>query len=107
MESLVRSEKEDKKIPEVLESEINENRIEGQTFLRNLRKNYPGVFKAVSTTQAIRSLLSYEGKTIERLQKRGRIDGGEAARMMSTIDQRFKQLQKSPPSIDTSQVSKK
>lgn len=107
LESLVRSEKEDKKILEVLESEINGNRIEGQTFLRNLRKNYPGVFKAVSTTQAIRSLLSYESKTIERLQKRGRIDGGEASRMMSTIDQRFKQLQKSPPSIDTSQVSKK
>jgi NhaP-type Na+/H+ or K+/H+ antiporter len=100
LESLVRSEKEDKKILEVIESEINENRIEGQTFLRNLRKNYPGVFKAVSTNQAIRSLLSYESKTIERLQKRGRIDGGEASRMMKTIDQRYKRLQKSPPSIN-------
>lgn len=107
LESLVRSEKEDKKILEVLESEINENRIEGQTFLRNLRKNYPGVFKAVSTNQAIRSLLSYESKTIERLQKRGRIDGGEASRMLKTIDQRYKQLQKSPPSIEVDQVSKK
>jgi NhaP-type Na+/H+ or K+/H+ antiporter len=107
LDSLVQSKKEDKNVLEVLESEINENRIEGQTFLRNLRKNYPGVFKAVSTNQAIRSLLSYEGKTIERLQKRGRIDGGEAARMMKTIDQRYKQLQKSPPSIKLEQVSKK
>ncbi|MCB0802962.1 MAG: sodium:proton antiporter [Flavobacteriales bacterium] len=99
LESLIRSEKEDKKLLKIIESEINENRIEGQTFLRNLRKNYSGVYKAVSTTQAIRSLLNYESKTIERLQKRGRIDSGEASRMMKAIDQRLKQLQKSPPEI--------
>ena len=59
VESLIRSEKEDVQALELIESEINENRIEGQTFLRNLRKNYPGVYKAVSTTQAIRSLLNW------------------------------------------------
>ena len=102
----MRSDKEDKKILERLESEINENRIEGQTFLRNLRKNYPGVFKAVSTTQAIRSLLNYEAKTIERLQKRGRIDGGEASKMLKSIDNRLKVLQKSPPAIELQEVPK-
>lgn len=106
LESLMRSDKEDKGLLETIESEINGNRIEGQTFLRNLRKNYPGVFKAVSTTQAIRSLLNYETKTIERLQKRGRIDASEASKMMKAIDQRYKQLQKSPPSIEMEGASK-
>lgn len=106
LDSLMRSEKEDKAILTLLESEINENRIEGQTFLRNLRKNYPGIYKAVSTTQAIRSLLNYESKTIERLQKRGRIDGGEASRMLKAIDGRLKVLQKSPPKVDIDEVPK-
>lgn len=107
VESLIRSDKEDKKILETIESEINGNRIEGQTFLRNLRKNYPGVFKAVSTTQAVRSLLNYENKTVERLQKRGRIDGGEASRMTKSIESRLKQLQKDPPKIEQEDVAKK
>ena len=106
VESLQRSGKEDAKSIELIESEINENRIEGQTFLRNLRKNYPGVYSAVSTTQAIRSVLNYEVKTIERLQKRGRIDAGEAARMMNAIDDRYKMLQKNPPSIEIDEVPK-
>ncbi len=104
LESLSISGKEDKDAIALIESEINENRIEGQTFIRNLRKNYPGVYKAVSTTQAVRSLLNYEAKTIERLQKRGRIDSGEAARMMKSIEDRHKILQKNPPSIDLEEM---
>ena len=100
VESMSISGKEDKVALEKIENEINGNRIEGQTFIRNLRKQYPGVYKAVSTTQAIRSLLNYESKTIERLQKRGRIDSGEAARMMGEIDKRNKLLQKHPPVVD-------
>jgi NhaP-type Na+/H+ or K+/H+ antiporter len=106
VESMLRSGKEDKNALILIEGEINENRIEGQTFLRNLRKNYPGVFAAVSTTQAIRSLLNYEAKTIERLQKRGQIDGTEAARMMDAIDERLKILRKNPPSIEIAEVPK-
>ena len=106
VESMIISGKEDKKALDIIESEINGNRIEGQTFLRNLRKQYPGVYKAVSTTQAIRSLLNYESKTIERLQKRGRIDGGEAARMMGEIDKRNKLLQKHPPAVEKESIDK-
>jgi NhaP-type Na+/H+ or K+/H+ antiporter len=106
VESMAISGKEDKNALEIIENEINGNRIEGQTFLRNLRKHYPGVYKAVSTTQAIRTMLSYEAKTIERLQKRGRIDSGEASRMMGEIDKRFKLLQKHPPTIEKDPVLK-
>jgi NhaP-type Na+/H+ or K+/H+ antiporter len=107
VESLLRSGKEDKNALMLIEAEINENRIEGQTFLRNLRKNYPGVYKAISTTQAVRSLLNYESKTIERLQKRGRIDSSEASRMMKSIDARTKMLQKNPPQVKTESVVNK
>lgn len=107
LESMARTGKEDKATLDQIESEINGNRIEGQTFLRNLRKNYPGVYKAVSTTQAVRSLLNYETKTIERLQKRGRIDSGEANRMLQEISNRTKYLQKNPPSIEINEVEEK
>ena len=50
--------------------------------------------------QAIRSVLNYEVKTIERLQKRGRIDAGEAARMLSAVEDRHKFLQKAPPTVE-------
>lgn len=106
VESLTRSEKEDKKALTIIEEEIFGNKIEGQTYLRNLRKNYPRVYQAVSTTQAIRSLLNYESKTIERLQKRGRIDAGEAERMMSSINKRLKILQKNPPTIESEELKK-
>jgi len=104
VESLTRSGKEEAQALEQIEAEINENRIEGQTFLRNLRKNYPGVYAAVSTTQAIRSVLNYEVKTIERLQKRGRIDSGEASRMLAAIEDRQKKLQKDPPMAEIDEV---
>lgn len=106
VESMIRSEKEDPKALAMIESEINANRIEGQTFVRNLRKEHPQVYKAVSTQQAVRSLLNYEVKTIERLQKRGRIDAGETARMLAEIDERTKQLQKNPPEIKLEESTK-
>ena len=106
VESMIRSEKEDANALSMIENEINANRIEGQTFVRNLRKEHPAVYKAVSTQQAVRSLLNYEVKTIERLQKRGRIDAGETARMLAEIDERTKQLQKNPPEIKMDEVPK-
>lgn len=84
----------------MIESEINENLIHAQTFIRNLRKNYPKVFEAASTRQAARSILNYERKTIERLQKNGRIDSGEASRMISSLESRAKKLSDHPPMAD-------
>ncbi len=84
---------------EIIEEEINENRIHGLTYLRNLRKSYPEIYNAISTRQAIRSLLNYEMHTVERLQKKGRIDSAEAAKMAHTIETRMKKLVHSPPSV--------
>ncbi len=84
---------------EIIEAEINENRIEGLTFIRNLRKAYPEIYDAIATRQAIRSLLNYELKTIERLQKNGRIDSGEASKMIHSVEERMKKLLLAPPKV--------
>lgn len=75
-----------------IEDEINENKIHGLTFLRNLRKKYPEIYNALSTRQACRSLLNYERHTVERLLKNGRLNDDEASKMISNIEIQMKQL---------------
>lgn len=96
LNSMARSEELPENDLKTLEQEINENKIEGQSFVRNLRTNFPDIYESVSTTQAIRHLLRYEEQTIERLQKKGRIDAGEAEKMLNSLNERKKKmLQKS------------
>lgn len=107
LESISRS----KEVPEdeisLLEEEINENKIHGQAFIRNLRKNYADIYNAISTQQAIRTMLNYEHHTIDRLQKKGRIDGGEADKMQSSLKERTKKLVDTPPAIEHTETKKK
>lgn len=95
-----KSKKEEEETLAIIEEEINENRIHGQTFLRNLRKSFPEIYIAVATRQAIRSMLNYERRTVERLQKNGRLESDEAKKMISKIEERMKRLMDSPPSVD-------
>ncbi len=83
----------------LMEQEINENRIHGMTFIRNLRNTYPEIYKAIATRQAVRSVLNYEMKIVERLQKKGRLDSGESGKMIHSIEKRMKKLQDSPPTF--------
>ncbi|HKL66401.1 MAG TPA: cation:proton antiporter [Bacteroidales bacterium] len=91
---------EDENILETIEQEITENRMLGQTFLRNLRKNYPEIYTAVATKQAIRTLLNYERYTVEKMLRNGRLENDEAERMINEIEERMKKLIDSPPVID-------
>jgi NhaP-type Na+/H+ or K+/H+ antiporter len=91
---------DEEKTLRIIEEEINVNRIHGQTFLRNLRKSFPEIYSAIATRQAIRSMLNYEKRTVERLQKNGRIDSKEAHKMIEYIEERMKKLMDSPPSVD-------
>lgn len=99
LNSMSRSEELPLEDLKIIEQEVNENKIEGQSFIRNLRKNFPEIFEAVSTTQAIRQLLRYEEQTIERLQKKGRIDAGEAGKMLNNLSERKKKLQEKSSSV--------
>jgi NhaP-type Na+/H+ or K+/H+ antiporter len=84
----------------IIEAEINENKIHGLTFLRNLRNSYPEIYNAIATRQAIRSVLNYEKRMVERLLAKGRIDSGESGKIVSGIEERMKMLMDSPPSFE-------
>jgi NhaP-type Na+/H+ or K+/H+ antiporter len=84
----------------IIEAEINENKIHGLTFLRNLRNSYPEIYNAIATRQAIRSVLNYEKRMVERLLNKGRIDSGEAGKIISGIEERMKRLMDKPPSLE-------
>ena len=100
LESMYRAEdKSERPNLELIEQEINENIISGQTFVRNLRNTYPEIYRSIATRQAIRSVLNYELHTVSRLRSKGRLDGGEAAKMTVEIEARMKQLLEKPPSI--------
>lgn len=90
---------EKEKVLDLIEEEINTNRIHGLTYLRNLRKSYPEIYSAISTRQAIRSLLNYEMQSVERLHKKGRLETEEAQKMKQEIEERMKRLVHSPPSV--------
>lgn len=89
-----------------IESEINENRIHGLTFLRNLKNTYPEIYDAIATRQAIRSNLNSELKIVERLQKKGQIGSDEAHKMIDSIEERMKKLVDSPPAIKPPEKAK-
>ncbi|MCF8345997.1 MAG: cation:proton antiporter [Bacteroidales bacterium] len=102
----VENKEKDSEILNQLEDEITENRVLGQTFLRNLRKNYPEIYTAVATRQAIRTLLNYERYTVERMQKNGQLEGSEADKLIDEIEERMKRLMNSPPVIRQPETEK-
>lgn len=83
-----------------IEDELNENRITGLTFLRNLKETYPDICKAIETQLASRSLLNQQQDMVERLRKQGRLEPDEVERIEATIHSGMKKLQDSSPSID-------
>ncbi len=104
VESMYRSMDKDNKEEETLlnqiEEEINENKIHGLTYLRNLKKTYPEIYDSISTKQAIRTMLNYEHHTVERIVKNGRISSKEAEKMILNIEERMKKLINHPPKIE-------
>lgn len=100
LESMYRGEEESERSNlEIIEQEINENIISGQTFMRNLRQTYPEIYRAIATRNAIRSVLNYELHTVDRLKGKGRLNNSEVARLTSDIETRMKKLMEKPPSI--------
>jgi NhaP-type Na+/H+ or K+/H+ antiporter len=86
-----------------LEDEINENRIMGLTFLRNLKESYPEVYHAIETQIASRSLLNHQMTTIQKLEKQGRLEPSDATNLEGIIQSQMKQIIDSPPKIKTTE----
>lgn len=89
-----------------LEDEINENRIMGLTFLRNLKETYPEVYHAIETQIASRSLLNHQMITIQKLEKQGRLEPADAANLEAVIQSQMKQIIDSPPQIKITEASR-
>jgi len=87
-----------------LEDEINENRIMGLTFLRNLKETYPEVYHAIETQIASRSLLNHQMATIQKLEKQGRLEPADALNIENEIQSHMKQIIDSPPQIMTTEA---
>lgn len=85
----------------VLEDELNENRITGQTFLRNLREKYPEVCRNIETLLASRSLLNHQEDMLDRLKKQGRLEPDEVERIQASIHGSMKQLTDTTVDEDT------
>ncbi len=86
-------EKRDETNIDILNDEITQNIIHGQTFLRNFRKYYPDVYIEITTRQAVRSMLNFERKKIGELLETGRIETSEAEKMNEAIETRMKKIQ--------------
>jgi len=84
---------------DIVVKEIKKNKVYAQSFIRNIRKNYIDIYNAISTRQAIRTVLNYEMRTVERLQKNGRVSLKEASKMKESIEERLKKLMYSPINI--------
>ncbi len=86
-----------------LEDEINENRIMGLTFLRNLKDTYPEVYHAIETQIASRSLLNHQMSNIRKFERQGRLEPADAAVLEAFIQSQMKQIIDSPPEIRTTE----
>lgn len=87
-------------ILEQLEDEVDENRIMGFTFLRNMRHFYPEMYRAVATRQATRAILNAEEDSVKQMRQQGRINKNESEQMRVEIEERMKKLQFDPPEFD-------
>lgn len=90
----------------IIEDEINENKIQGLTFLRNLKEAFPEVYNAIETRQAIRSLLNHQRHTVQRLLKTGRLEPDEADEILANIEGQMKTLLDAPPRYSTPEAIK-
>lgn len=89
-----------------LEDEINENRIMGLTFLRNLKETYPEVYNAIETQIASRSLLNHQMASIQKVKNQGRIEPADSENLEAVIQGQMKQIIDSPPEIKGTQASR-
>jgi len=88
------------KIVGQIKGEINENKLRGLTYLKNLRTAYPEIVNAIETRQAIRSVLNYERSAIKNLQNDGRIESDDAEKMIADVEGRMKKLLDAPPKLE-------
>ena len=95
------SNKEHQKIVfKLLLQEVNEKKIQGLTFLRNLKNAFPEVYKTIETRQASRDLLNFQKNELIKMKNIGRINKDDANKFLIDIENKMSGIISNPPSFE-------
>lgn len=92
---------------EMLEGEIYENRIQGLTFIRNLKDTFPEIYQSIETRQAIRTLLNHQRTMVQKYVEQRKMEPEEATRFIETIEEKMYRILNNPPKPKSNQISQK
>ena len=80
----------------LLKDEIRQNRLAALHFIRDMHENYPEATVGIETKDAIRSVLNHERNAIRKLKSEGMLEADEAARLITEVEERMKEVMDSP-----------
>jgi NhaP-type Na+/H+ or K+/H+ antiporter len=69
-----------------LNNEVNEKKIQGKTYLRNLKNAFPEVYQSIETKYASRDILNQQRNDLKSFVKSGRIDSEDAGKLLDDIE---------------------
>ena len=80
----------------LIKDEIRQNRLTALHCIRDLHENYPEATVGIETKDAIRSVLNHERNAVRKLKSEGMLESDEAARLITEVEQRMKEVMDSP-----------
>ena len=80
-----------------LKDEVNEKKIQGKTFLRNLKNAFPEVYQSIETKYASRDLLNHQRTELNKMVKIGRLDSEDAGKFADEIEYKMYHELNTPP----------
>lgn len=84
------------KFLKMIKDEVNEKKIQGLTFLRNLKNAFPEVYKSIETNQASRATLNSQKSDITNMLKMGRLEEDDAVLLLSKIELQMQEVLNHP-----------
>ena len=84
------------KFLKLIKDEVNEKKIQGLTFLRNLKNAFPEVYKSIETNQASRATLNNQKNDVQKMLKMGRIDEDDALLLLNKIEDQMQEVLNNP-----------
>ena len=86
-------------ILKTLMEEVNEKKIQGLTFLRNLKNAFPEVYKTIETRQASRDILNFQRTELTSMINLGRVDKDDSDKFLLEIEMKMSNLLTDPPTF--------
>ena len=86
-------------ILKTLMEEVNEKKIQGLTFLRNLKNAFPEVYKTIETRQASRDILNFQKTELTSMINLGRVDKDDSDKFLLEIEMKMSNILTDPPTF--------